>query len=124
MKNAHVKDDFDRQGGDADRSDERTSRWLHPLSGFVILGLDWLLFSGTVLTAGTGMLATSLAGFLIGGLATVWFQRRFGGDSPNQALVKGLVAGIAVGLPFPIFGSLLGGIILTMSGLDKFFRKR
>ncbi len=124
MKNPHVKDSKDQQTQDTGQRGQGGRSWLHPLSGIVILGLDWLLFSGNVITAGAGTLATSLTGFLAGGLATLWLQRRFGGDAPDQALVKGLAAGIAVGIPFPIFGTLLGGTVLALSGLDKFMRKR
>lgn len=123
MKNPHVKDQYDQQQESTEQTG-RSQRWLHPLSGIVILALDWLLFSGTVVTAGTGTLVTSLTGFLAGGLATLWFQRRFADDPPQLALGKGLLAGIAVGIPFPIFGTLLGGVVLTLSGLDKFARRR
>jgi hypothetical protein len=97
---------------------------LHPAAGGLILGLDWLLFSGTVVSAGTMLWFSIIGGFLIGGLGTGLIQRRLGGDPPGLAALKGLAGGIAVGIPFPIAGTAVGGAILALSGLDRLLKRR
>jgi len=124
MQNSHIKDNFDERRDGPNESRGQSHNWLHPMSGLLILGLDWLLFGGTFISAGAGTLAMSITGFILGMLTVLWVQRRWGGDSTNSSLWKSFLAGIAVGIPFPIFGTLLGGAILTMSGLDRFIRKK
>ncbi len=91
---------------------------LHPYSGGAILGLDWLLFSGNVLTVGTSTPVTILAGFIGAAVAVTLVQRYAGGDGWFKSLGKGLAAGIVVGIPFPIVGTFVGGFVLAVSGLD------
>lgn len=101
-------------------SDDRTAaRFLHPASGILILGLDWLLFSGSVLSLGLSTPALSLLGFAVGAVGTGLIQARYGGDARSTSSLKGLLGGIAVGLPLPVAGTALGGLILTLSGLDR-----
>jgi len=93
--------------------------FLHPATGGLILGLDWLLFSGA---AATGTVALPLAiavGFFGGTLGATLVQRRLGGDSWGRSLLKGLMSGFVIGLPFPIGGTLVGGAVLASSGLDQ-----
>ena len=91
---------------------------LHPYSGAAILGLDWLLFSGNVLTAGASTVLTSVGGFFGAGIVVTLIQRRAGGDGWLRSLGKGLLAGVVVGVPFPIIGTFVGGVVLAVSGLD------
>ncbi len=94
-------------------------RFLHPSSGLAILGLDWLFFSGNVLSLGLSTPALVLAGFVLGTLGTSVLQSRYGGDGPWMSVGKGLLGGIAVGIPLPIVGTAVGGAILALSGLDR-----
>ena len=94
-------------------------RFLHPSSGVVILGLDWLLFSGSVLSLGLSTPALVLAGFGLGTLGTSILQSRYGNDSAWMSVGKGLLGGIAVGIPLPIVGTAVGGAILALSGLNR-----
>ncbi len=91
--------------------------FLHPASGALILGADWLLFSGTAATGGLGMALTVPLGFLIGSIGTTASQRLVAHDSWGKSLGKGLLAGLAVGAPFPIGGTIVGGTVLASSGL-------
>jgi len=100
-----------------------SSRFLHPASGILILGADWLLFSGSVLSLGLSTPALSLLGFGLGAVGTGLLQARYGQDSGTTSSLKGLLGGIAVGLPLPVAGTALGGFILTLSGLDRLKRK-
>jgi hypothetical protein len=102
-------------------------RMLLPLAGLWILGLDWLLFPPE---GGTLMLATPVAavvGFILGGAGVFQMQRRFARDNKLHAALKALVAGVIVGMPLPIAGTVIGGWILATSGLihfrDRFLRK-
>lgn len=92
---------------------------LHPASGILILGLDWLLFSENAITLG---LSTPLAvgiGFGIAGLGTGLIQRSYHDDGVGVSFLKGLLAGITVGIPLPVAGTAVGGGVLALSGLNK-----
>ncbi len=97
---------------------------LHPASGALILGLDWLLFSGTVFSAGLAFWITGPTGLVLGGIGAGLIQRRLSGDSRRAAALKGLAAGIIVGAPFPIAGAAVGGMVLAISGLDRLLKRR
>lgn len=99
-------------------------RFLHPASGGLILGLDWLLFSGTVATAGVALPASILSGFLLSSVGVTAIQRFIAGDSRTKSALKGLAAGIVVGAPFPVAGTAVGGGILMLSGLDQLLRRK
>lgn len=93
--------------------------FLHPATGGLILGLDWLLFSGTVATGTVALPIAVVLGFTVGGLGTCLIQRHWARERWSRALFKGLLGGIVVGLPFPICGTLVGGAVLATSGLDQ-----
>lgn len=97
----------------------RSDTFLHPASGLLILGLDWLFFSGSVLTLGLSTPILGLLGFTLGALGTGFIQHRYGGDSTGTTIVKGLLAGVAVGIPLPIAGTAVGGGVLALSGLNR-----
>jgi hypothetical protein len=92
-------------------------RWLIPLTGLWIIGLDWLLFSEELITFELATPIIATLGFLLGAAGTYRFQRRFAGDSRGWATLKALLAGFIVGLPFPLTGTVVGGWILFNSGL-------
>ena len=93
-------------------------RWLHPATGALILGLDWLLFTSNFATAGTAILLTTLGGGSLAAALTYFVQRRYSGDTRGAAILKALGAGACVGAPLPIGGTLVGGLILSVSGLS------
>lgn len=92
---------------------------LLPLTGIWILGLDWLLFSSNLLSAGLATPVVVVLGFVLGGTGTLFLQKRIAGDSFWKALPKALAAGIVVGVPWPLTGSILGSWILLAAGLSK-----
>jgi hypothetical protein len=101
----------------------RPLRWLIeptqtllPLTGLWILAWDWLLFSTSVMSLGRAVPMAMVIGFVVGGAGTLYFQRRFAGDVRWKAALKALVAGIFVGAPWPLAGTLLGGWVLLASG--------
>lgn len=97
---------------------------LHRSTGLAILGLDWLLFSGNMLTAGAATPLVCLLGFIAGAVATTACQRYAGRNSWPASLAKGLCGGIVVGVPFPIFGTFVGATILAASGLSSLKKGR
>ncbi len=92
---------------------------LLPLTGVWILALDWLLFSSNLMTAGVATPIIVLIGFIVGGIGTTILQKAIAGDRLWKAILKGLFAGIAVAVPWPLMGSLLGGWILLAAGMRK-----
>jgi len=99
--------------------DAPSPSFLHPASGILILGLDWLFFSGSALTLGLSTLGLAGLGLGLGGLGTGLIQRVYHGDGVAKAVLKGLLAGITVGIPLPVAGTAVGGGILALSGLDR-----
>ena len=108
-------------------------RFMLPATGLLIMGLDWLLFSEEAASFGLLIPFTSVVGFLAGSIGTYHLQRRHGLDSKPAASLKALLAGVLVGIPFPLAGTLAGGWILATSGLaglrwrllkDRFSRRQ
>lgn len=98
--------------------------FFHPLSGLTVLGLDWLIFGTDVLTGWALIIPISIAGGLAGGLATGYFQRALCGDTFIKAGLKALLGALAVGIPLPIGGTFMGGLILGASGLGYLTDRR
>ena len=91
--------------------------FFHPLSGAAILGVDWLCFGLEWPLGPAGMLLLGLAAFAGTSLAVYRIQVERHGDSPGVARAKAVFAGLAAGVPFPVTGTLLGALILVLSGL-------
>jgi len=98
-------------------TDPMPKRFMLPATGLLIMGLDWLLFSEEAASFGLLIPFTSLFGFIAGGMGTYLFQTRHAQDSKPAATLKGLLAGLLVGIPFPLAGTMIGGAILASSGL-------
>jgi hypothetical protein len=92
-------------------------RFFLPAAGLWILGLDWLLFSQDTVTLGLSTPLTALVGFLAGLTGTYFLQRRYAVDDRARAGWKALLAGLVVGVPFPLAGTVVGGWIIARSGL-------
>ncbi|HEX5471147.1 MAG TPA: hypothetical protein VFW73_04640 [Lacipirellulaceae bacterium] len=97
--------------------DPLPKRFMLPATGLWIMGLDWFLFSEEAASFGLAIPFTSVVGFLAGGIGTYYLQTRHGLDSPPVAMLKALAAGILVGVPFPLAGTLAGAWILANSGI-------
>ncbi len=92
-------------------------RFILPATGVWILALDWLLFSTNVLSAWLATPVVMVLGFVLGSVGTFLAQKKAANDGSWSATFKALLAGIAVGVPFPIGGTLVGGWVLLTSGL-------
>jgi hypothetical protein len=95
-------------------------RLLLPLAGVWIIGLDWLLFTQESVTLGLATPLAAVLGFVLGGTGVYQFQRRFAGDPAGKAMLKAMLAGLIVGIPIPLAGTVVGGWIVAMSGLAHF----
>jgi hypothetical protein len=108
--------------------DPLPQRFMLPATGLMMLGLDWFLFSGEAATVGLAAPAAAVFGFLAGSLGAYHLQRRFGLDSRLAALGKALLAGLFVGVPFPMAGTIVGAWVLATSGLaavkNRFFKRQ
>jgi hypothetical protein len=93
------------------------ARFLLPATALWILGLDWVLFPKEVVTLGLAAPVASVLGFIAGSIGAYHLQRRYALNSSAAALFKALLAGILVGVPFPLAGTLVGAWVLTSSGL-------
>ena len=58
-------------------------------------------------------------GFVLGGAGAYLIQMKWGNDTLWKAVMKALLAGIVVGLPWPLGGTLIGGWVLLYSGLGN-----
>ena len=97
--------------------------FFHPLSGVVILGIDWLafgadFFSGFLMVAGVSVAAFALTFWAVYGI-----QERLHGDGPAKAAMKALIGAVAAGVPFPVTGTMVGAAILVLSGLPTLRKK-
>jgi len=88
----------------------------HPLSGLAILGIDWV-FWGLGWELGPVSMAAAVVASSVVSYAVVRRVQTRSGDDPKRARIKALLGATAAGVPFAIGGTLLGGLILVLSGL-------
>jgi hypothetical protein len=95
----------------------RRQAFFQRASGAAILTVDWLCFGLEWQLGPFSMAAMSVAAFLAT-YAVVWkVQTRLGGDAARLAHGKAFLGALAAGLPFPVTGTVVGGLILALSGL-------
>lgn len=83
-------------------------------SGAVILGVDWLCF-GLEWPLGPLSTAVMSAVAFFATYAVVWrIQSRV--DAPGVAHAKAVAGALAAGVPFPVTGTVVGALILILSG--------
>jgi hypothetical protein len=63
------------------------------------------------------MVLSCLAAFGLCFVVVDRIQRRWHGDDPKRARIKALIGAAAAGAPFAITGTVVGGLILVLSGL-------
>ncbi len=94
-------------------------RFMLPATGVWILALDWLLFSSNAISAWIATPIVMVVGFVLGSAGAYVIQRRGANETRWSAVLKAVSAGIVVGLPFPVGGTLIGGWVLLSSGLGN-----
>ena len=90
---------------------------LHPLSGLVMLGLDWVLFGGELLSGFVLEPLLAPLGALAGFISTLLIERRYAGRSLGRSLLAAAFGALVVGVPWPVTGTLIGFAVLALSGL-------
>jgi hypothetical protein len=101
----------------SDGRQEASQNFLHPLSGLAILLIDNAFFLGELATMGLSLPVTCLLAFLSTVVGVGLIQKLLAGNEWRPAIGKAVLGGIAAGLPFPIAGTLAGGIIMAVSGM-------
>ena len=102
----------------------RKKHWLHPASGLLILAVDWLFFGPEVMTGGMGAIITSPLAFVIVAAGVFLIQRQRNGDSFRGAFLKALLGGFVAAIPTSIGGTILGTLVLVLSGLSSWNQRR
>ncbi len=105
-------------------SPPRRKLWLHPASGLLVLGVDWLFFAPEAVTFEAAAIITSPLAFLITAAGVFWIQRQKNGDSFRSAALKALLGGVIAGIPTSIAGTIFGTLVLTLSGLSNWNHRR
>lgn len=98
--------------------------WLHPMSGLLVLGVDWILFAPEAATAEVAAIVTSPFAFVIVTTGVYLIQRRRNGDARGAALLKALLGGFLAAVPTPITGTVFGTLVLVLSGLSNWNRDK
>lgn len=97
----------------------RRQAFFQRASGAAILTVDWLCFGLEWQLGPLSMAAMSAAAFLVT-YAVVWkVQTRLGGDASRLAHGKAFLGALAAAAPFPVTGTVVGGLILALSGLKR-----
>ncbi|HBC87258.1 MAG TPA: hypothetical protein DCZ94_09910 [Lentisphaeria bacterium] len=94
---------------------------LHPMSGLLILFLDYAFF-----VAEMPVISLPLACFLAFTLSftgVFLIQKYIDEENTGRAVAKAFFGGVVTGIPTPIFGTAFGSMILVVSGLSFLKRK-
>jgi hypothetical protein len=95
------------------------SSFLHPLTGLAMLGLDWLLFGGELVSGFVSEPLLVPLGAVAGFASAFWIERRYAKRGVGRSVLAALFGGLVVGVPWPIGGTFVGLIVLALSGLRK-----
>lgn len=97
---------------------------VHPLSSFVTIVIDglWGILQIEA-TLSIALIPVLLPMIVISGLTcaltVALVQRYVARDSWGASIAKGLVMGVAAGVPYPVTGTALGGTLLGWAGLHE-----
>lgn len=97
----------------------KSRSFFHPLSGAIILGIDWLAFGLDLASGFLALAVVSVLSFVVTYVAVDRVQRRLHGDPPRKAALKAFLGALAAGVPFPVTGTIVGAVILALSGLPS-----
>ncbi len=100
--------------------EQQTIFLFHPTTIIIMFILDWggfVLEVPQILSPIT-MIFTFLAIFAISGTATYFLQQHFAGENKRTALIKSALAALICAVPAPMMSSIVGTIILALSGFE------
>lgn len=91
---------------------------LHPLVGFGMFAIDWMLFFSEVATAGISMAITIPVAVILC-IASVFIQKYSFKDEWGAAFGKGLLIGLLTAIPSPLpsIVAFVGGAVGTVKVL-------
>jgi hypothetical protein len=89
----------------------------------LVLIVDGMVFTGTVLTGGV-LYAVEVAAGGVLGFITYKIQRHWYGDGHNSALIKGLIVGLLTAIPVPLTSIPIIGPAGILGLLNMFVPKR
>ena len=97
---------------------------LHILSALATIALDWIWFGielpATLSLAFIPSLIPLTLGLGLINMAAVTLVQHFLADEAwGKALAKGLVMGIVAGVPYPVFGTVVGVPLATWAGIRE-----
>lgn len=97
---------------------------VHPLSAFVTIVIDWLWFMveapATLSVVGIVALMPIMLGSIVLCFMSVLLVQRFiSRDDWGASIAKGVVMGIAAGVPYPVIGTFFGSVLLVWAGVHK-----
>jgi hypothetical protein len=104
--------------------EKKSDSFFHPMSGAIVLGVDWLAFGADLFSGFAALAVVSVLAFIATYWAVYRTQRRLRGDTVGAARLKAFLGGVAAGVPFPVTGTIVGAAILALSGLPTLSRKR
>lgn len=96
-------------------SERRT--FYHPASGAAILAIDWIFFGLEWELGPVSLVLSCAVAFILCFFVVKRIQERWHGDAPRLAAAKALFGAAAAGAPFAVTGTVVGGLILVLSGL-------
>ena len=88
---------------------------LHPISALVAISLDalWTVFEIPAAVFPPEVVLTSGVVFVVSFASISLIQKTLTKDTAREALAKGLGIAVAVAIPFPVFGVLVGSASLV-----------
>lgn len=97
---------------------------LHILAALATVALDWIWFAielpATISLAFLPSLIPLSLGLGLLNMAAVTLVQHFLADEAwGKALAKGLVMGIVAGVPYPVFGTVIGVPLATWAGIRE-----
>lgn len=95
---------------------------IHPAGAVGVVAIDWMLFGGTVATAGIGWVASVPIGVALGVAVTLIQHRGSPKDDLALAAAKGILVAILTAIPTALPSVFSGA--LGIAGAVPMFRKR
>jgi hypothetical protein len=96
---------------------------LHVGSALLVALADWLVFGLNMATGMDAFWTINVGSALVAGGLVALVQRLYAIDGVRNALLKGAVATIVVGLPLPLAGSAMALAALTWAWMSSLSRQ-
>ena len=108
----------------AESAPKKSGIWLHPISGALILFFDNLFFGAELVTLETALPVACFLAFTLTAAGVFLVQKKMSHDRFGAAAIKALFGGIVAGIPFSVAGTVVGTLVLILSGMSALSRKK